>query len=706
MDYNQNFRVIQVSPIKAFAVCLCMHNLSTRTNTSSLPPESSGGKKVKFNIVKAVEVYCRFRPIGLTEHPSPYYLLDTDQNCVDLNAPDEILKKNQGIKKYKFTRVFSAETDQETVYLGTVGDMVQSLLVNRKNGLVYSYGVTNAGKTHTIIGDKTCPGVLPRILERLISVKSAVEAKEFPPSLGLSEQEQAAFRDASGLEIDFECFEIYNEDIHDLMTEVKKTANGKLVGERPKLKFREIKDKKTIIEDLSKVRLSCIAEAHETINRCLKNRQVANTLLNSSSSRSHTIFRMTVSLVYDSPNNQKVLDLLGYLCVVDLAGSERAKRTETTDDRMKEACGINNSLLVLGRCLQALKKGQMVPFRDCKLTRFLADYFLSECSMKMITNINPREEDFEESLRVLNYSSVAKETKIIVSEFRTARLESATKQTRLSIQSIPSIVPETYRESALLSRTEKEICQERLAPTSRTGQWTKRNKMDEEDRQYIVDEVLKGIEKQMDEQMKRMTEHLDKLITEKMGTKAGNRKGKSWLEQFRSTMSQDTGKDSQQEISDKANLNVFHRQRHPRSSDKAVKRPPKGLSIRASLKRANSDDEKNFEAKNIRKLKIRASNDMRLSDKESTRQQKHREVSMNEANQLETPQRKINRSSFYTSLLKEPQVSWQTVEAVSMREHERERRKRYLFMLDLCGNNHEEAGKFYRQEYNESPPID
>lgn len=40
------------------------------------------------------------------------------------------------------------------------------------------------------------------------------------------------------------------------------------------------------------------------------------------------------------------------LCVVDLAGSERAKKAETQGIQLNEACNINKSLLVLGRCLK------------------------------------------------------------------------------------------------------------------------------------------------------------------------------------------------------------------------------------------------------------------------------------------------------------------------------------------------------------------
>jgi hypothetical protein len=688
-----------------------MSNLAARTNTNSLPPESVSAKKVKSNITKTVDVFCRFRPIGKQDKLSPYYQIDTEANCVDLNAPDEILRKNQGIKKYRFTKVFPAESTQEEVYEGAIGNMVKALLTENKNGLVYSYGVTNAGKTHTIVGEESNPGILPRLLDKLMELKSAVQSKEIPSTMELSEEMKQRISNASGVDVSFECFEIYNEDMHDLLVDCKKVGTNKALAERPKLKFREVQ-KKMIIEDLTKVRLDDLKDANDTITRCLKNRQVANTVLNSSSSRSHTIFRITLSLEYSTDSAQKVLELLGYICVVDLAGSERAKRTETSGDHMKEACGINNSLLVLGRCLQALKKGQLVPFRDCKLTRFLAEYFLSECTMKMITNINPREDDFEESLRVLNYSSVAKETKIIVSEFRTARLESSAKQTRNSLCTITSINTQGQadldsvvaanegKESMDLERATRGHLSSRFRPTVDPALFTSTGvRISEEDRNIIIESVTRNIEKTIEEAFKKYTQK----IVDEVGCKSSTMMSrKSWLEQFRRTMSQ-TSASQNSEVKELAKP---QKRRNQSTREMAKKRS--SLQNSNTLKRASSQDDMNTPNPKIRQLRLKKSAyPQRLPSKKESRASKREENSLkNEENQdnLETPEPKAQRSSFYTSLLKEPKMSIHTIEMLSMKQYQREQKERYEFMLELCGNDKDEAAKFYRQEYNESPP--
>ncbi len=105
------------------------------------------------------------------------------------------------------------------------------------------------------------------------------------------------------------------------------------------------------------------------------------------------------------------------LSIVDLAGSERANRTEAQGKELQEACKINQSLSVLGKCMEALKHNsiymnkKIVPFRESKLTMLFQEYFTCDQNILMITNINPRKEDFEETMRALNYSCIAKEIK-------------------------------------------------------------------------------------------------------------------------------------------------------------------------------------------------------------------------------------------------------------------------------------------------------
>ncbi|XP_053320160.1 kinesin-like protein KIF20A isoform X2 [Spea bombifrons] len=118
-----------------------------------------------------VLVYVRIRPFvdGELEKKE-------DQGCVKvenqetlvLRAPkDSFTMKNtergmgQSVHKFTFTKIFGPEVDQKQFFDGTMRDVVKDAL-NGQNWLVYTYGVTNSGKTHTIQGTSKDGGILPR----------------------------------------------------------------------------------------------------------------------------------------------------------------------------------------------------------------------------------------------------------------------------------------------------------------------------------------------------------------------------------------------------------------------------------------------------------------------------------------------------------------------------------------------------------------
>ena len=93
--------------------------------------------------------------------------------------------------------------------------------------------------------------------------------------------------------------------------------------------------------------------------------------MNATSSRSHSLFQLTVNAVDALTGTSKT----GTLSLVDLAGSERISKTGAAGERLEEAQNINQSLSTLGRCIFSLtQKGDThVPYRDSKLTYILKD---------------------------------------------------------------------------------------------------------------------------------------------------------------------------------------------------------------------------------------------------------------------------------------------------------------------------------------------
>jgi kinesin family protein 5 len=92
--------------------------------------------------------------------------------------------------------------------------------------------------------------------------------------------------------------------------------------------------------------------------------------MNATSSRSHSIFSLTVY----QKNTKTEASKIGKLYFCDLAGSECISKTESKGQTLEEAKMINKSLSALGNVINALtesKKNAHVPYRDSKLTRIL-----------------------------------------------------------------------------------------------------------------------------------------------------------------------------------------------------------------------------------------------------------------------------------------------------------------------------------------------
>ena len=114
-------------------------------------------------------------------------------------------------------------------------------------------------------------------------------------------------------------------------------------GTKP-LELKESTQSGVYVKDLSCYVVNNVSELEKLKNLGEKNRAVASTNMNKHSSRSHTIFSMTIEAIQDSGDKPQGALRMGKLHLVDLAGSERQSKTGTTGDRLKEAAKINLSL--------------------------------------------------------------------------------------------------------------------------------------------------------------------------------------------------------------------------------------------------------------------------------------------------------------------------------------------------------------------------
>lgn len=126
-----------------------------------------------------------------------------------------------------------------------------------------------------------------------------------------------------------------------------------------------------MVQGLEEVVVTNKDAVYAIIERGMLKRATASTLLNAQSSRSHSVFTVTVHMRENSVDGEELVKI-GKLNLVDLAGSENIGRSGAIDKRAREAGNINQSLLTLGRVITALvERTPHVPYRESKLTRIL-----------------------------------------------------------------------------------------------------------------------------------------------------------------------------------------------------------------------------------------------------------------------------------------------------------------------------------------------
>ena len=129
--------------------------------------------------------------------------------------------------------------------------------------------------------------------------------------------------------------------------------------------FRQQTDSKGNVttQGLEEVQVHDKQEVYRILERGSQKRRTAETKMNASSSRSHTVFTVTVFINQQSIDGDDMLKI-GKLNLVDLAGSENIGRSGAVEKRAHEAGNINRSLLTLGRVIkQLVEKAPHVAYR-------------------------------------------------------------------------------------------------------------------------------------------------------------------------------------------------------------------------------------------------------------------------------------------------------------------------------------------------------
>uniref|UniRef100_A0A6I8R0T8 Kinesin-like protein n=1 Tax=Xenopus tropicalis TaxID=8364 RepID=A0A6I8R0T8_XENTR len=413
----------------------------------------------------SLKVYCRVRPLSPSDQECCIEVIN--ETTVQLHPPDGCKANRNGEYKetqYSYKQVFGTQVTQKELFDVVSRPLVEDV-IRGKNGLLFTYGVTGSGKTHTMTGSPGDGGLLPRCLSMIFNsignfqakryvfkpddkngmdVQNEVDAllerqkREVQPQLitrtplsrqrmdpefadMINIQEQCKVEDVdedSVYSVFVSYIEIYNNYIYDLLEEVPLDP---IKPKPPQSRIlREDLNHNMYIAGCTEVEVKSTEEAFDIFWKGQKRRRIANTQLNRESSRSHSVFMIKLAQAPLDADGDNVLQereqiTLSQLSLVDLAGSERTNRTKAEGSRLREAGNINQSLMTLRTCIEVLRENQLFTitnFLDSKLTHLFKNYFDGEGKVRMIVCVNPKADDFEESLQVMRFAEMTQEVEV------------------------------------------------------------------------------------------------------------------------------------------------------------------------------------------------------------------------------------------------------------------------------------------------------
>ncbi|KAH9691255.1 kinesin-like protein KIN-7E [Citrus sinensis] len=226
-------------------------SVSHSPSPTTLPLDRPETSKSKENVMVTV----RFRPL------SPREVNKGDEIAWYADGDYTVRNEYNPSIAYGFDKVFGPATTTRHVY-----DVAAQHVVNGAmqgiNGTVFAYGVTSSGKTHTMHGEQKSPGIIPLAVKDVFGIIQETPGREFL------------------LRVSY--LEIYNEVINDLLDPTGQN-----------LRIRE-DAQGTYVEGIKEEVVLSPAHALSLIATGEEHRHVGSNNFNLLSSRSHTIFTLTI----------------------------------------------------------------------------------------------------------------------------------------------------------------------------------------------------------------------------------------------------------------------------------------------------------------------------------------------------------------------------------------------------------------------------
>lgn len=290
--------------------------------------------------------------------------------------------------------------------------------------------------------------------------------------------------------------EVYNECINDLLN-----------AENTNLDVQTDSRHNSIISNLSQEVVSKEIKIFEWLEQGERVRKVASTHFNEKSSRSHTIFRINISM--NNTVGNKIITKSSEINLVDLAGSEGIGAGNNAT-RARESSNINKSLLYLSKIIQELgskSSNKNVPkfisYRHSKLTRILQNALSGNSKTSVICTINQAGHNKNESLSTLKFGVKAKNIKTKLS------INEVSNKTSIDYDSYRQMEEENYQLKQKLQQTEEDKKKvDQLMDSPKTSEKTE-SRMG----RLYLQEVLNYTQTKLQEEVSKANKYHKSLIT-------------------------------------------------------------------------------------------------------------------------------------------------------------------------------------------------
>ncbi|ODV90043.1 hypothetical protein CANCADRAFT_13262, partial [Tortispora caseinolytica NRRL Y-17796] len=434
-----------------------------------------------------IQVIVRLRPQLQRDKKNVYFEADSANGTVTAVPPtEEQSKQKSQTRKFFFDHVIEpnvqslhiGKSDQERLY-----DLVGRPLLDHNfegyNSCIFAYGQTGSGKSHTMTGSNHDEGLIPKTCQDLFYRIQYLQKSDVLSHVYCS------------------YFEIYNEQIRDLLSDGTKSA----------LKVRESPAEGIHVKGLKEFHVESYSQVKALLDQGNRARVTAATNMNDTSSRSHAVLTLKLHQTRYIPETDETSETISNIRMVDLAGSERATSTGTTGIRLREGGNINKSLTTLGRVIVALSKNELkknpnqrkelIPYRDSILTWVLKENLGGNSKTAMIACLSPT--DYFEGMSTLRYADQAKRI----------RTRAIVNQGPLSSQEANKVIEELQAQISILEKsmsTLKHSAERNHSENSQNGEQTQKLEVLKSSLSFL--ELKISIEENIKKSLRNENQHL------------------------------------------------------------------------------------------------------------------------------------------------------------------------------------------------------